>query len=420
MRRRTLAGFLSVLVLAAAVLGLTLAQAPTTLRFVWFTDGPDLQAIEKLIREYNAKNPGTIVELSIVPFAQLDQLLTAQAAAGRAPDLARVTNPPRFYEHALDLRPHLSTPGFAAQFLDEPMKLMTGPAGEIYGVPHDFTLNGPFVNVSLFRKAGVALPTEACVSWERWATLARQVQTATGTPFAMAVDRSGHRLDGFLQTYGGGFFNADGSLRLNDPRTRQGIETFVRLHHEGVMPLEVWAGGTGGYAAANLFFINNQLPFYLSGNWQVAQFHSAIGDRFEWTAVLNGCAGGRYGGMPGGKFIMAFANTRAPAAATRLLEFLASKEAMSQFARDSSFLPTRKDLIAEGIQYPARSEVMNTFLKGITLLPQAAYTDTYNRFFGPVANEVRDRVTQAILKEISVDEAIARAERKAREITGQR
>ncbi|MEW5956183.1 MAG: extracellular solute-binding protein [Chloroflexota bacterium] len=409
---------------AQAMLAKTSAAAPqaagevTTLRFVWFTDGPDQPAIEKLVAQFNQANPDIKIEFSIVPFADLNQLLQTQAAAGEAPDLARVTEPPRFHQYALDLRPYLSNPDLPGEFLAQPMTMVTGPNGEVYGIPHDFTLNGPFVNLSLFEQAGVALPTEECVGWETWADLGSQVQQASGAPFAMAVDRSGHRLDGFIQSYGGGYFNPDGTVRLASPETRQGIEAFVRLHEAGTFPLDVWVGGGQSYAAANQFFINNQLPVYLSGNWQVAQFHQAIGDKFKWTAVLNGCES-QYGGMPGGKFIVAFNNTKTPEKVARLIEYLGSKAALRQYAQDALFLPTRKDLIAEGIEYPIENEVMKVFLKGITLLPETAYVDNYNKFFGPVANEVRDRVTQVIAGELSLDEAIPTAEEKAKELISQ-
>ncbi len=404
--------------LCAALSGFSPAgAAPTPLRFVWFTDGPDLEAIQKLVRQFNAKHSDVQVELTVVPYAQLNQLLLTRAAAGNAPDVARVTEPGRFFPYLLDLRPHLTDRQFASAFLAPAMKAVHGDRGELYGIPHDFTVNGPFVNVTLFKKAGLALPSEQCVTWETWASLAEKARQASRVPFAMAVDRSGHRLDGFIQAYGGSFFTPNGKgLRLTAPETRQGIEAFVQLHQRGVMPLEVWAGGGQGYAAANQYFINGQLPFYLSGNWQVAQFHEAIGNKFEWRAVLNGCQK-QYGGMPGGKFIVAFKDTKVPAKAAQFIQYLGSKEAMRQFATESLFLPTRNDLIKEGIDYPFATAVMTTFLRGIPLLPETSY-ENYNIYFGPVANEVRDRVTQAILGEISVDEALRRAEQKAKEIMG--
>ena len=381
----------------------------TTLTFAWFTDGPDQPAIEALVAEYEELNPDVEIDFSIVPFAELNQLLRTQATAGQAPDLARVTEPYRFTEFGLDLRPYLPS-DFASQFLSQPMDLVTGAGGEIYGFPYDLTMNGPFINVTLFEQAGVEIPT-GDVPWETWFELAEQVRDATGVPYAVAADRSGHRLVGIVQSFGGSYFTPAGDLNLGDARTRDALRYFVDLHHDGVMPLEIWAGGSG-YVGANQQFVNGQLVMYVSGNWQVAQFAETIGDRFEWMAIPNG-VNVQSGGMPGGKLIMAFADTDHPQEVADLIAFLSSREKMAQFASQSMFLPTRLDLLEEGVEYPVRSDVMNTFLAGLSRLPDSAFVDNYNQRFGAVANIVRDRVTQAITEEVEFDEAMRLAEREA-------
>jgi len=414
-------GILGILLVLAGLLagGAVPATAQVaTLRFVWFTDGPDKPAIEGLVKRFNDTNPDIKVEFSIVPFAELNQLLVTQASAGQAPDLARVTEPYRFFQYALDLRPHLKNAGFAKEFLDEPMKVVLGQKGEVYGIPHDLTMNGPLINVSLFKKAGVDLPKGERVTWEEWMDAAAKVKKATGVPYAAAVDRSGHRLDGFIQSYGGGFFTADGKdVRITSPETRKAIESFVKFHKDGTMPLDIWAGGTG-YVGANQQFVNSQLVFYLSGNWQVAQFNETVGNKFEWKAVLNGY-NTQAGGLPGGKFLIAFKSTKSPDKVARLVEFLGGVDAMTEYAVKAMFIPTRKDLIKQGVKFPARSEDMNVFIKGVGMLPQSAYVDNYNLHFGQVANEVRDRVTQAIVGEIPVEKAVELAQTKAKELMKQ-
>jgi alpha-1,4-digalacturonate transport system substrate-binding protein len=417
MRHRALT--VGLILLGLFVAGLTPAEAQvTTLRFLWFTDGPDKPAIEGLVKKFNEANKDIKIEFSIVPFSELNQLLVTQASGGQAPDLARVTEPYRYFQYTLDLRPYLKNPNFAKEFLDEPVKSVTGPKGEVYGIPHDLTMNGPFVNVSLFKQAGVPLPTGDRVTWEEWMAAAAKVQKAAGVAFAATADRSGHRLDGFLQSYKGGYFTADGKdVRITSPETRKGVEAFVGFHKNGIMPLDIWAGGTG-YVGANQQFVNGQLVFYISGNWQVSQFNDAIGSKFEWKAVMNGYDG-QPGGMPGGKFVIAFKNTKAPDKVARLMEFLGSAPAMTEYVSQAMFLPTRKDLISKGVQYPARNEDMNVFVKGVGQLPKSAYVDNYNLHFGPVANEVRDRVTQAITGELTVDKALELAQTKAKELIRQ-
>lgn len=383
----------------------TPAPPEAMLEIVWFANGPDQPAIEKLLAQFNAENEGVQVVLRLVPFPQLDDILRAELDSGQAPDVARITAPQLYVDDGLDIRPYLSDPAILQAFIPQPMGLMTGPDGKIFGIPHDFTLNGPFVNVSLFEEAGVSLPEDECVSWETWAELATQVRDETGVRFAMAIDRSGHRLDGFLQTYGGGYFTPEGDLRLTSPETITGLEAFIQFHDAGVFPLDVWLGAGSGYAEPDQFFTSGQLPVYIAGNWQVAPFNRIIGNQFEWQAILNGCDV-QYGGMPGGKFLVAFEQTEHPEWAAQLIEFLGSKEAMAQYAQESVLLPTRLDLIEEGLTYSVQNEAMNVFITGVGLLPESAYIDNYHADFATIAASIRDEVTRVIAGELTLDEAL--------------
>lgn len=372
---------------------------------IWFTDGPDQVAIETLLAQFEQTHPDVAITLTLVSYGNLQESLLNRLANNDGPDLARVTVPPPLHEYALDLRPYLSQPSWAEAFIAPSTVLVTGPDGELFGLPHDLTLDAPFVNVSLFEQANVPLPTEDCVSWERWAELAVQVRKANRKRFAMAIDRSGHRLDAFIQSYGGSYFAADGSLNVTSAETKRGLSAFVDLHRQRVISLDVWVSSGDGYVSPDHLFIDNQLPFYLSGNWQVAKFEQEIGDRFAWQAVLNGCET-QHGGMPGGKFIMPFEQTDEPEVVTALIEHLGSREAMTRYAQQILSLPTRVDLLTEGIEYPTQNETMNTYLKGVNLLAESAYRDQNHSRFGLTANAMRDEMTNVLIGEQSIDEAV--------------
>jgi alpha-1,4-digalacturonate transport system substrate-binding protein len=386
---------------------------------MWYGSDAENNAIQKLIDEFNAENPDVNVELAIVPFADVDQLLTTQATGGQAPDLTRISSVYKFQQYLLDLRPHLSDQNFLENFLENDRQITTGPNGEVYGFKHSMTYNGPFVNVSLFEQAGVPLPTSDEVSWEEWMSLATQVQQATGVPYAAAIDRSQSRTLGFIHALGGSYFTEDGSAaNITSPETRQAAEYFVDLFQNGTMALEVWAGSGTGYADAKDLFMNGQIVFYMSGNWQVATFEENIKD-FEWKAVPNPCDV-RCGNAPGGAYVIAFKNTQAPDKVARLIEFLGSKEKQAQFVTETMLLPSRIDLVQEAnIQYPARSEDMNTFIQDINRMPESIVVDFYHPVGGPVMTEVRDRLVQAIVGEMSLDAALEAAQQRTEELLSQ-
>ena len=390
------------------------ANAPT-LSFVWFTDGPDQQAIEELVKSYNGANSDTAIDLSIVPYKDLNQLLQTQATAGQAPDVARITDPVLFRQYGLDLRPHFKDKSFPTAFLDAPQKMVTGSNGEVFGFPHDFTMNGPLVNLSLFKKAGVDLPGDKA-TWDDWVAATTKVKQAAGVPYAIAVDRSGHRLDTIIHNFGGSYFSADGNdTNVTSQQTAAAAEFFVKLHTDKLSPLEVWAGGGGGYAAANDLFANGQLVFHLAGNWMVSQYDQVIGSKFEWKAVPNP-GKVNFGGFPGGKWVMAFKNTKAPDKVARFMEYLGSAESMRSYVSKALFLPTRNDLVKDGVPYPLRSDDMNVFLAETPKMPPSVYVDNYHTLFSPVANEMRDRITQVLVGELNVQQALEKVQAKGREL----
>ena len=71
------------------------------------------------------------------------------------------------------------------------------PTARFLAVPSDITMNGPFINVDAFNEAGVAMPTEW--TWDEMIAAATEVQEANGMEFALAIDKSGHRISTVLQ-----------------------------------------------------------------------------------------------------------------------------------------------------------------------------------------------------------------------------
>ncbi|CAN5149644.1 ABC transporter substrate-binding protein [soil metagenome] len=377
-----------------------------SLDFVWFTDGPDLEVIEELVGQFEEEE-GIDVEFLVLPFADLNERLQAQVAGGEAPDVVRLADTSPFRRDLLDITPYLEdAEAFRSAFLEPALQPVTGPDGELYGIPHDFTMNGPLVNVDAFDAAGIDVPgaDDEPWTWEELIANARAAQEAVDAPYAVAYDRSAHRFGGMLSQFGGRYFEPDGDVAFSGDGTEEALSTFVGLHDDGLAPLDVWLGSGGNYAAATDFFVSQQAPVYFAGNWMVAQFAQDISD-FEWAAMPNPCAA-ECGGYPGGKFVTAFDGTDQPEAAAALISFLGSREAMETYALRAQFLPTRNDLIEEGIAYEDRAEDMAVFLADIPRLPDATYNDNYNRVFGPVAGIAADQISRALAGEADVDEVI--------------
>ena len=276
------------------------ALAQVVLRMTWYDDGQEGVVMRELLDRFEATNPDIAIIMDTVPFAAgILQSLPLQLAAGQGPDLARIVDLGGLSQYLLDLRPHLSDPDYweanFGPFLD-----WMRPEGSnaIPGFMTQLTVSAPFINRTLFDQAGIAVP-EGPTTWEEWAEVAQQVAEATGTPHAMVMDRSGHRLAGPAISQGAAFFDAEGHPKLDDEGMRAMLQLMIDWHADGLMNPDVWIGAAGQYVAGNLPFINAQVVLYMSGSWQVGQFTNLIGDAFDWEVVPNPCGPAACTGMPG-------------------------------------------------------------------------------------------------------------------------
>ncbi len=384
------------------------------LRMTWYTDGNEDVAMRALLDRFEAENPGITVVMDNVAYNTILENLPIQLAAGEGPDLARVTNLGGLSEYYLDISPYVDTAYWEDSF--GPFLNWLRPQGDtdgIYGMMTQLTVTGPYVNKTLFDQASIDVPT-GDTTWEEWADLTRQVADATGTPFAMAMDRTGHRFAGPAISQGAQFFDADGHPVLDDEGMRTMSQLLLDWHADETMPLDVWASSSGSYVPANDLFVNGQIVMYMSGSWQIGQFADSIGDAFDWQVVPNPCGPAACSGMPGGAALVPIDGTDHPEEVAKLMDFLAQADVLAEFSGQTLFIPGHLGLSADDITYEtdvqAAADALSVFVGQVGALDQTAYDlQAYPVNFA-IFNAVRDRLTQAILGELTLDQALERAQ----------
>ena len=402
--------------IACALLTLGLlatAVAQTELRITWYDDGNEGTILRELLDRFEEQNPDITVVVDTVPYASgILQSLPLQLASGEGPDLARVTDLGGLSEYFLDLRPHLSDPAYWETNFGRCLDWMRDPGSDATpGFMTQLTVTGPFINTTLFEQAGVEVPT-GNTTWEEWAAVTREVAEATGTPYAMVMDRTGHRLAGPAISMGAEIFDADGNPVIDDEGMRAMMQLMIDWHADGTMNPDVWIGSQGAYAAGNEFFVNGQVVLYMSGSWQVGQFDNLIGDAFDWSVIPNPCGPAACTGMPGGAALVGIADTEHPEEVARLMEFLTQEDVMAEFYGRTLFIPGHLGLAETGVEFDTDSEAANdalsVFANQVTKLDPIAYdlqAYPYNRF---IFDSMRDRLTQVFVGEMTLDEALER------------
>lgn len=377
--------------------------AGETLNYVYFTDGPDEAATRELIADFEAEYD-VEVNLEILPFSDLVTSVQARLSGGNAPDVVRLTSLSEFRADLLPLDPYLGA-DYAEEFLEGPRTAVQDANGQLIAIPSDLTLNGPFINVDLFEEAGVDYPEPGDQwSWQELIDAAIEVQEATGTPYAFALDKSGHRVSTILSQYGTALVGPDG-LELDADAAEAALEPLVQLMIDDVAPRDFWIGSGSRYEGANEIFLAQDTPLYLSGNWQVGQF--AENATFEWAVIPNPCEA-ECGGFPGGKFMAAFRESSNPALAAEFIRFMNDTENQATFVSTAGALPTRVDLSESGVEYPAdQQEAMDVFIADLSVTPTNGYEANGNPAFSGSAVQLVEEISQVVVGNKELPEAIA-------------
>jgi alpha-1,4-digalacturonate transport system substrate-binding protein len=403
---RSIAG-LTFIVLASA------AQA-ADLRVQCYSDGNECEVTGDLAKRFEAENPGTKVIIDKVPYKAVVEQLPVQLAAGEGPDIARVTDLGGLSKYYLDLAPLLPaarTKAWQDNFASSLAWFRSGASDRgIYGLMSQLTVTGAFVNKTLFEQAKVAMPGPTA-TWDDWMEAARKVAVATKTPFAMAMDRSGHRFAPLAVAYGAKIFDANGRPVV-DAGYETAVRKFVDWHKAGLMPKEVW-GGVGGSQYRDAFeeFANGRVVVYYSGSWQIRRMDTQVTKAFDWAVAPAPCGPAGCTAMPGGAAFVAFKNTKVPAEAAKFLDFLARDDNYRELMVRTENIPASLAVAKSGVTYdvsPNAKAALNSFVADVPKIARPNYDLQGYRFNRAVFLPTAQRVGQAVAGEMTADEAIKR------------
>ena len=390
------------------------AMAQTELRITWYSDGNEGEVLRDLLDRFEQQNPDIKVIVDNVAYKAILESLPVQLAAGKGPDIARVTDLGGLSKYYLDMTPHLSNADYWRENVGPFLQWLRKPGDdkEIHGFMTQLTLTGPFVNKTLFEQAEVAIPGEGA-TWDEWATASNEVAKKLDIPIPLAIDRSGHRFAGPAISMGAKFLDAKGEPAIIDEGFKAMAQKVYDWHNDGTMSKELWGSVSGSaYRGANEEFANAQVVFYMSGSWQIGQFTEQIGDAFDWMAVPQPCGPAACTGMPGGAALVAIKDTQHPKEVAKVMEYLASEEVLGEFSARTLFIPAHLGLSMKGVDFQTdlklAKDALGTFLGHVPKLDQAAYDYQGYPFNRVMFNATISRLGQAIVGELTLEDAYKR------------
>lgn len=386
------------------------AQTPIELRFLCFNERNECEVYADLLARFSQENPGIRVAVDLADEAEIGDRLGADAESGEAYDFARISDFAALPGQYLDLRPQLAEPeALAATFRAVYFAGLRadGEDDGLYGFPDALGLVAPFVNLSLFERAGVAVPAESA-SWDEWLAALDEVVAATDAAYVLSVDNKDHRLAGPAMSLGARFFDDDGALTLPD---EVGLRAFLEILDQLVKLDRTPADTLLGTGKSQDYFVSGETVMYICGSWKVEEVAAQVGDAFEWAILPNPTGAGGGTGLAQATALAALAGTAHPEAVAMVFAYLLDADVSAEFAARTLTIPAREDVAASGIDYQTDDDVAAAALKAFArevpkLQDQAIALDLHP--LAPVYYAASNEFLRGYFAgELSLDEALA-------------
>lgn len=294
---------------------------------------------EKAATEFEAANPGTDIQIEVVPWDVLQQKLTTDISGGANADLAIIGTRWLIDYVSQGVAAPLDsyiTPEFKGRFIDT----FLSPSvmdGKTYGLPIAASARAMYYNKDLFAKAGIANPP---ATWDELKADAEKIKALGGDVYGFGLQGKEIETDVYFNyafwSYGGNLIDADGTSGLDSEAGYKAAELYKSLIDGGLT--EPGVTSLNREDVQNLFkqgrigmmitapFLSNQIKEEAPTlNYGVASIPAGPnGDK------------GTYGVTDS---IIMFENSQNKDTAWKFLDFIFSQDKRVEFDSNEGFLP---------------------------------------------------------------------------------
>ncbi len=331
MKKRTLATFVSAMMLATALMGCgnmaaapaaapadgakeeTAAEAPAdtaeapeaaetsdasgdvTIWYYWETAGHQ-EALDHIIQEFNGQQDKVKVQAKYVPFADFKKQLSVGASAGELPDIVILDNPDHAAYAAMGIFADITDKFDVSTYYPGPVNSCTLD-GKLYGVPfgsNDLVL---FYNEDMLKEAGCEVPT----TWDELLDVATKTTKDNVYGFAHCALQNEEGTFNFLPWV---WSTGQTSYEIDSEGGIKALEFEKSLVDAGAFPKEAinWTQGD----TMNQF-ISGNLAMMINGTWQIPTMRQEVPD-MKWNVApipqdkqqASGLGGENYAVIAGG------------------------------------------------------------------------------------------------------------------------
>ena len=361
---------------------------------VWHTfaaESKEEQVFTNAVRDFEAAHPNVTVEITLVPFANADQLFMTAAQGGEAPDLMRLSSDQlgaigdvRVDGFPLleDLRPHL-TPQDRALFESRALEAMRY-GDQLYGVPASQDCLSLIYNKALFDAEGLAYPN---VNWTEQDLLAAAQQLTQQDVQGLAIPiKTAYWWFPIQEGFGGSLFDKNGTPSLNSNGSSEAMRWMLDLELEH----EVVATGTQIEGMKNQF-ITSKAAMIFDGPWNWATYEDSRLNIGQTLLPLVEETNERMSPLVTYKGWTVSKQSAHKVAATELALWLSSATVQKEFALETYTMPTHVEL--ETDQVILGDAVIAGFLEQTKVATPAPTTRAMSLVYGPLSTAFEQAYT---------------------------
>lgn len=388
--KRTVSFLLAVLMLLCA--GSAYAQdiyavtAPINIVF-WhsLSNEPDVELLTRMVKDFEATQPNVTVTMEYIGSynAINEKLVSAHAAGTGLPGVA-IINVPRLTSYAEgglaeDLTPYIAanaydTSDFGAGFVDA-----MNVKGAQTALPFMESGQVFFYNKTVLDELGLTFPT----AWADMDAYVKAVYEKTGKPAISILGYDNAYFYNLFVNVGAYMINEDGKTTgLDNPAAFDLIKQMAEWVDKGYV---TWYYSSDAASNAQAAFTAGETMGVLYTTTLYDDYKA--GSNFEVSIALNPKAKTAYHMVAGGTLIIPAKNTQAVKNASFLLaSFLAGPKYNVEWAKTTSYLPTRKSVVGtpEYEEYLKTLPAMRIVVENLDLMvkkTQHALFDTCGDIF---------------------------------------
>jgi N,N'-diacetylchitobiose transport system substrate-binding protein len=339
---------------------------------VWIMD-PGSPAVQKVVKQYGtdfqAKHPGTTVNIEFVPWAQAHDKFVTAIAGGKVPDVAEMgtTWTPEFADQGgLVEQPKLKAGDYVSSLVDAATLY-----GKVYGKPWYAGARALIFRKDILEKAGIDKPP---ATWDEMMAAAKQIKAKV--PNVYPVSYTGLSEHMYLPTIwqaGGQIATQDGDTwksALNSPEAAKALEYYASFYKDGLDPK---AAVGWEEPDAQTAFINGDVAMLIAGGWtynSIIDTKPALKDKIG-TALEPAGPSGKDTAFAGGSHLVQFQESKNKDLGAAFVDFMLEPTELNKFTSAVGFLPgTTEGIKASGyLDDPVRKPFAEQLLDHSAVYP---------------------------------------------------